>query len=146
KDYGGVKFPPHVVQKQGGYMVLDLMVNRVQPNAPHAALGAPDAAKQGAIPPVRAESQKVADGVWFIGGGTHNSVLVEYKDYLAVVEAPNSEERSLAVIAEVKKTVPNKPIRYLVNTHHHWDHSSGIRTYVAEGATVITSEMNKTYY
>jgi glyoxylase-like metal-dependent hydrolase (beta-lactamase superfamily II) len=146
KDYSGVKFPTHIVQKQGGYMVLDLTVNNVVPNAPNAALVAPDVVKSAAAPPVRAESQKLADGVWFIGGGTHNSVLIEYKDYLAVVEAPNSEERSLAVIAEVKKLVPNKPIRYLVNTHHHWDHSSGIRTYVAEGATVITSEMNKAYY
>src|SRR6201999_3766728 len=71
---------------------------------------------------------------------------LEYKDYLAIVEAPLSEERSLAVIAAAKKLVPNKPIRYLINTHHHFDHSSGIRTYVAEGATVITSEMNKDYY
>jgi len=146
KDYSGVKFPTHIVQKQGGYMVLDLTVSNVVPNAPNAALAAPDAVKSAAAQPVRAESQKLADGVWFIGGGTHNSVLIEYKDYLAVVEAPNSEERSLAVIAEVKKLVPNKPIRYLINTHHHWDHSSGIRTYVAEGATVITNEMNKAYY
>jgi glyoxylase-like metal-dependent hydrolase (beta-lactamase superfamily II) len=146
KDYGGVKFPGHVVQKQGGYMVLDITVTSVQPNAPNAALVAPTSVKEATVQPTRAESQKLADGVWFIGGGSHNSVLIEYKDFLAVVEAPNNEERSLAVIAEVKRLVPNKPIRYLINTHHHWDHSSGIRTYVAEGATVITSEMNKAYY
>ena len=146
KDYSGVKFPAHIVQKQGGYMVLDLTVNNVQPNVANAALSAPDAVKSATAPPVRVESQKLADGVWFLGGGSHNSVLIEYKDFLAVVEAPNSEERSLAVIAEVKKLVPNKPIKYLINTHHHWDHSSGIRTYVAQGATVITSDVNKAYY
>ena len=146
KDYGGVKFPSHIVQKQGGYMTLDINVASVKVNPPDADMAAPDSVKQAVAPPVVAASQKLADGVWFIGGGTHNSVVIEYKDFIAVVEAPNSEERSLAVIAEAKKLVPNKPIRYLINTHHHWDHSSGIRTYVAEGATVITSEPNKAYY
>jgi len=92
------------------------------------------------------ESQKLGDGVWFLAGGTHNSVLVDFKDYVAVIEGPLDEARSLAVIAEVKKLVPNKPIRYLINTHHHFDHSGGIRTYVAEGATIITHEMNRPYY
>lgn len=146
KDYGGVKFPAHMVQKQGGNMVLDLNISNVVPNAPNAVLVAPDAVKAAKVPPVVAESQKLADGVWFIGGGSHNSVLIEYPTYLAVVEAPLSEERSLAVMAEVKKLVPNKPLRYLINTHHHFDHSSGIRTYVAEGVTVITSEPNQAYY
>jgi len=50
------------------------------------------------------------------------------------------------VIAEVKRLVPNKPIRYVINTHHHFDHSGGLRTYVAEGATVITHEGNKAFY
>jgi glyoxylase-like metal-dependent hydrolase (beta-lactamase superfamily II) len=73
-------------------------------------------------------------------------VLVEFRDYVAVIEAPLNEERSLAVIAEVNRLVPKKPIRYVVNTHHHWDHLGGIRTYVHEGATVITHEGNKPYY
>jgi glyoxylase-like metal-dependent hydrolase (beta-lactamase superfamily II) len=146
KDYGGIKFPAHIVQKQGGYPVLDLTVSAVKANVPGAALQAPDAVRTATAPPVRVESSKLADGVWFLGGGTHNSVLVEFKDYVAIVEAPNSEERSLAVIAEVKKLVPGKPIKYLVNTHHHFDHSSGVRTYVAQGTTIITSAGNKAYY
>src|SRR4029077_10924967 len=146
KDFSGVKFPTHIVQNQGGHPVLDLTVTDVKTNVTNAALTAPDAVKNAKAPPVVAASQKLADGVWFGGGGYHNSLIIEYPAYIAVVEAPLSEERSLAVIAEVKKLVPNKPIKYLVNTHHHWDHSSGIRTYVAEGATVITSDVNKTYY
>jgi glyoxylase-like metal-dependent hydrolase (beta-lactamase superfamily II) len=63
-----------------------------------------------------------------------------------VVEAPDSEERSLAVIAAVHKLVPGKSIRYIVNTHTHFDHSGGLRTYVAEGATVVTWEGNVPYY
>lgn len=145
KDFAGVKFPARIVQTQGGFPILDLTVSDVKPNAT-ADLSVPDAVQKAPAPTVHVESQKLADGVWFLGGGTHNSVAVEFKDYVAVVEGPLNEERSLAVIAEVKKLVPNKPIRYLVNTHHHFDHSGGIRTYVAQGATIITHEMNKPFY
>ena len=60
----------------------------------------PDVVRTATLPPVKVESQKLADGVWLLGGGTHNSLLVEFKDYVAVVDAPNNEARSLAVIAE----------------------------------------------
>jgi glyoxylase-like metal-dependent hydrolase (beta-lactamase superfamily II) len=146
KDYGGIKFPAHIVQQQGGHMTLDLNVTEVHPNVENASLQAPDAVRQATAPPVRVVSQKLADGVWYLGGGSHNSALVEFKDYVAVVEAPLNEERSLAVIAEVKKLAPNKPIKYLINTHHHFDHSGGLRTYVAGGATIITNEGNKAFY
>jgi glyoxylase-like metal-dependent hydrolase (beta-lactamase superfamily II) len=62
-----------------------------------------------------------------------------------MLEAGNSEARALAVIAEAKRIMPGKPIRYVVNTHHHFDHSSGLRAFVAEGATILTSEWNKPY-
>ena len=52
----------------------------------------------------------------------------------------------MAVIGEVKKLVPNKPIKYLVNTHHHFDHASGVRTYAAEGVTIVTHEVNRPYF
>ena len=68
------------------------------------------------------------------------------KDYLIVVEAPHGERRSLAVMGEVKKLVPNKPIKYVVNTHHHFDHSSGLRAYAAEGVTIVTHEVNRPYF
>jgi glyoxylase-like metal-dependent hydrolase (beta-lactamase superfamily II) len=145
KDSAGVKFPTKIVQTQGGFPVLELTVSEVQPNAA-ANIDVPEAVRSAPPPAIRVESQKLGDGVWFLAGGTHNSVLVEFKDYVAVVEGPLDEGRSLAVIAEVKKLVPNKPIRYLINSHHHFDHSGGIRTYVAEGATIITHEMNRPYY
>ena len=65
---------------------------------------------------------------------------------MAVIEAPLNEERSLAVIEEVMNLVGDKPIRFIVNTHHHWDHLGGLRAYVHEGATVITYEGNRPYY
>jgi glyoxylase-like metal-dependent hydrolase (beta-lactamase superfamily II) len=73
-------------------------------------------------------------------------VVVEFNDYIAVVEAPLNEERSLAVIAEAKKLANNKPIRYVLTTHHHFDHTGGLRTYVAEGATVVTHQSNVPYF
>jgi glyoxylase-like metal-dependent hydrolase (beta-lactamase superfamily II) len=84
--------------------------------------------------------------VWLIGGGTHNSVAIEFGDHITVIEAPLNVARSLAVIEEINKLVPGKPIRYIVNTHHHWDHLGGIRTYVHEGAAIITHGGNRHYY
>ena len=50
------------------------------------------------------------------------------------------------MIAEVKKLIPSKPIKYIVNTHHHFDHSGGLRTYVAQSATILTHPINKEFY
>jgi glyoxylase-like metal-dependent hydrolase (beta-lactamase superfamily II) len=145
KDFHGVKFPTSILQKQGGYPVLDLTVTSVQPSA-RLDLAVPETARTATEPPVKVTSQKIGDGIWLLAGGTHNSVLVEYPTYLVMIEAPLDEARSIAVINETKKLVPNKPIKYLINTHHHFDHSGGMRTYVAEGAVIITHEMNKAYY
>jgi glyoxylase-like metal-dependent hydrolase (beta-lactamase superfamily II) len=145
KDFNAVKFPTMIIQKQGDYPVLDLVVTSVQSNAT-LNLSVPDAARTTTLPTVKVTSQKIADGIWFLAGGSHNSVLVEYPTYLVMIEAPLDEARSTAVIAEAERLAPNKPIKYLINTHHHFDHSGGVRTYVAQGATIITHEMNKAYY
>jgi glyoxylase-like metal-dependent hydrolase (beta-lactamase superfamily II) len=145
EDYNGVKFPTTIVQKQGGHPVFDLKVTAVKAN-PSLSLSVPDAVKSATMPPVKVTSQKIAEGTWFIAGGSHNSVLLEYPSYLVMIEAPLNEARSLAVIDEAKKLVPNKSIKYLINTHNHFDHAGGVRTYVAEGATVITNEINVPFY
>src|SRR5258708_6179750 len=95
---------------------------------------------------MRVAWKKMVGGTWFIAGGLHNSVLVEYPNYLVMIEAPLNEARSLAVIEEAKKLAPNKPIKYLINTHNHFDHAGGVRTYVAEGATIVTNEINVPFY
>jgi len=145
EDYNGVKFPSTIVQKQGGFPTFDLKVTAVKAGT-GLNVSVPDAVKSATMPQVKVASQKIADGTWFIAGGSHNSVLLEYPTYLVMIEAPLSEARSLAVIEEAKKLAPNKPIKYLINTHNHFDHSGGVRTYVAEGATVITNEMNIPFY
>src|ERR1043166_9609129 len=142
RDYSGFKYPSKIVQMHGGLPALDLIVTGVKPSAP---LGrpVPDNVRN---EPVTVKTEKAADGVWYITGGSHHSVALEMKDYVIVVEGPQGDERSVAVIAEVKKLIPNKPIKYLVNTHHHFDHSGGIRAYAVEGATIITHEVNRPYY
>src|SRR3989454_2532498 len=145
KDFSGVKFPSRIVQTQGEFPVWELTINTVQPNVP-ADLAVPDNVQSATAPPVKVDTAKLSDGVWFLSGGTHHSLVVEFPDYITVIEAPLNEERSLAVITEAKKLVPNKPIKYLISTHHHFDHSGGLRTYVAEGATIVTHESNKAYF
>jgi glyoxylase-like metal-dependent hydrolase (beta-lactamase superfamily II) len=145
KDFGGVKFPTKIKQTQAGGAVADLTITSVMPNAP-ADLPVPANVQSATLPPpAPATGQKLADGVWLVPT-SHNSLVIEFKDYIAVVEAPLTEQRSLAVIAEAKRLVPNKPIKYLFSTHHHFDHSGGLRAYVAEGATIITADVNKSYY
>ena len=145
KQFGDVKFPTRIVQTQGGFPTLELTVANVQINAP-VDLPVPDAVRTAAAPAVKADVQKIAEGVWYIAGGSHHSVAVEFPDHVAVIEAPQSEPRSLAVIEAVKAAVPSKPLRYVINTHHHFDHSGGLRTYVAEGATIVTHALNQPFY
>jgi glyoxylase-like metal-dependent hydrolase (beta-lactamase superfamily II) len=145
KDFGGVTFPSRIVQKQGGFPTLELTVSAVTTNVP-VNIEVPPNVPQASIPAIKVDAQKIADGVWYLTGGSHHSVAVEFADHLVVIEGPQSEARSSAVIAEVKKTIPAKPIKYLVNTHHHFDHSGGIRTYAAEGVTIVTLQANKSFY
>lgn len=144
QDYDDGGESPNV---QGGDHAFELnAISDIKLNVPNAALTVPADVRSATIQPVRIASTKLADGVWLIGGGTHNSLAVEARDHIVVIEAPLNEDRSLATIAEVYRLIPNKPIKYLVNTHHHWDHSGGIRTYVHEGATIVTHENNKPFY
>jgi glyoxylase-like metal-dependent hydrolase (beta-lactamase superfamily II) len=141
-DYNGVKFPGKIQQSMGGFPVLDVAVKEVQPNVP-VDIALPDAVKN-AVEKVTTE--KVADGVWFVAGGSHNSVAIEMGDYLILVESPLNDMRAIPVIETVKALVPNKPLRYMINSHNHFDHSGGVRTAVAEGMTIVTQVANKDYF
>jgi glyoxylase-like metal-dependent hydrolase (beta-lactamase superfamily II) len=85
---------------------------------------------------------EVAKGVYQVKGSTHHSLAVEMKDYVVLVEAPLFEERSLAVMKALEEKMPGKPIKYVVMTHFHIDHSGGIRAYAAKGATILAQEEN----
>ncbi|MSQ51440.1 MAG: MBL fold metallo-hydrolase [Betaproteobacteria bacterium] len=144
RDFGrGVKFPSRIEETTAGQMTLQLVVTDVQPNSGKVAIQIPPAA---ANFKETVASTKLADGVWFLGGGSHNSVAIEMKDHAVVVEGPLYDARSQAVIDETKKLIPGKPIRFLLNTHVHFDHSGGVATFAAEGATIVTHQTNKAYF
>ena len=148
RDFGGVKFPTRIVQKQGGYPVLDLTISDVKPNAP-VSIDVPPSVRQASAPSapsVTVNTQKVADGVYFLSGGTHHSMAVEFRDYVVLFETPQNEERAIAVIEATRKAIPGKPIKYVVNSHNHFDHLGGVRAAMAEGITIITQAENKSYY
>jgi len=146
-DYGGVKFPTHIVQTDDGHPTLDVMIREVKPNAA-VALEVPanvmSAAPPPASPPV--QSEKLADGVWYLNADGVRSWAVEFKDYAVAVEGIGREARSLAVNAEIAKLIPNKPLKYVINTHAHYDHAGGLRTYPAQGVIVVTQEKNKPFF
>jgi glyoxylase-like metal-dependent hydrolase (beta-lactamase superfamily II) len=143
KAFDGVQFPTRIIERQGGHPTLDITVSGVQPNGA-ATLQIPDNAPGGGGEGGGAKSERMGDGVWVITAGL-NSLLVEFADHVVVVEALGNDARSHAVIAEVRRLVPNKPIRYLVNSHAHFDHSGGVRAFAAEGVTIITQDVNKAF-
>jgi glyoxylase-like metal-dependent hydrolase (beta-lactamase superfamily II) len=149
KDVGGAQFPMHIVQKQAGYPIFDLTLTDVKANAA-VSIQPPPAGRDGApaapAPTAgnAATSEKLGDGIYLITGG-YAAIAVDFKDHITIIESGQSEARGLAVIAEAKRLIPNKPIKYVVNTHCHIDHSSGLRAVVAEGATIITHQLNKAY-
>jgi glyoxylase-like metal-dependent hydrolase (beta-lactamase superfamily II) len=142
REFGRSKYPTRIEESQNGQPTLQLVVTDVQPNG-KVAIEVPAAATSYKE---TVTSQKLADGVYFLAGGSHNSVAVEMKDHVVVVEAPLSDVRSEPVIAETRKLIPNKPIRYVMNTHVHFDHSGGLGGFAAEGITILTHQNNKAYF
>ncbi len=142
RRHAGLMFPSQIAQTQGGFAALDLKVNDVVVDET-VEITIPDE--------VRAASEtvsveKVANGVWFLAGGTHNSVAIELAEQLVLVEAPLHDGRMRAVLNAANKLVAGKKVKTVINTHHHFDHAGGLRMAAAEGATLITSALAKPYF
>ena len=159
RDFGGLKVPGRIVQKRGGMQTFEATVTEASanpgniadllqpPTAPGAGRGgAPGGAAAAGTPPAApaVQSEKLGEGVYRITGG-YVSLAVEFTDHVAILEGGQNEARGLAVIAETKKLFPSKPIRYVVNTHPHFDHAGGLAPFAAEGITVITHNNNRAF-
>jgi glyoxylase-like metal-dependent hydrolase (beta-lactamase superfamily II) len=90
--------------------------------------------------------EELADGVWFLAGQSHHSVVIAFPEFGVLVESPQNDTRARAVIDQARELLGDTELRYLVNTHHHFDHSGGLRAAVAEGLTVVTHEDNAGLY
>jgi glyoxylase-like metal-dependent hydrolase (beta-lactamase superfamily II) len=145
KDFGGLKFPTKILRKQGDYPILDLIVTDVKPNVPANITAAPGGGGGGGGQPPVITSRQLGDGVYLILGG-YASIAVDFRYYIVILEGGNSEANASGIIAEAKRLMPNKQIKYLVNTHDHFDHDGGLRRFMAEGTTIITHNQNKLYY
>jgi glyoxylase-like metal-dependent hydrolase (beta-lactamase superfamily II) len=150
RSLDGIQVPMHVIMREGGFPTLDIVVAQARPNSTEAvdvvarAVSAPPPAPPAAAP--APAPQRIADGIWQLIPNGEGSVLVEFKDYVVMVEAPISDAVSMASIEAAKRLAPGKPIKYVINTHHHADHGGGLRAYVAEGITIITHESHRKYY
>jgi glyoxylase-like metal-dependent hydrolase (beta-lactamase superfamily II) len=154
QDFSGLKVPTKIVQKRAGMTTFEATIasasanpaniaQLLQPPAAQAG-GGRGGAPAGPAPAPAVQSEKLADGVYRITGG-YVALAIEFKDHVVVLEGGQSEARGLAVIAEAKRVLPNKPIRYVVNTHAHFDHASGLAPFAAEGITIITHANNKDF-
>jgi len=153
----GVRFPTGWHSHQGwddnygalaasaGHNAFGGTLENIRPNYCPGPVEVPASVRQATFP-IRVETRKLADGVYLLAGGTHNSVAVEFENFIAVFEAPLNEARSLAVIEEIVRLIPDKPIRWVINSHQHFDHAGGLRAYVHIGATIVTHVRNHEFY
>jgi glyoxylase-like metal-dependent hydrolase (beta-lactamase superfamily II) len=147
QDVNGLKLPARFTTRVDDFTTTEIRATKQTADAAVSDLAAPSAvtAKPAPAPAPNVTAEPLGTGVWWLAGQSHHSVLVEFSDHLMLIEAPQSEARTLAVIAKAKELVPNKPLTQLVTTHHHFDHTAGLRAAIAEGMTVMTHAGNKAW-
>ena len=148
RDYNGFRFGPQIHQSIGvpPDPHYDFVASTVEINVPNAAVQVPASIRQSGGSSAMIQTRQLAPGTWLIGGNGYNSVALEFANFSAVIEAPLDEARSQAVIAETHRLIPNKPLRYVVNTHHHFDVAGGLRGYAAEDVLIVTQQSNYDNY
>ncbi len=161
KDMGGAMAPAKIVQTRGGWPFFEVDVTAAKLNPPDVATlapappppagragGPPPGGAPGGPPAMTVTAEKLGDGLYRLttGPGSYDSILVEFRDYVMMLEAGQPEARSVAYIAETKKLFPSKPLRYVWNSHPHSDHTGGLPALVAEGVTIVTHQNNKEFF
>jgi glyoxylase-like metal-dependent hydrolase (beta-lactamase superfamily II) len=155
RDFGGFMAPTKIVQTRGGWPFFEVDVTSARANPSDLASIAPAPATQGGGfggggggGAINVMAEELGDGLYRLttGAGSYDSLIIEFDDHIMMLEAGPAEAGSLAYIEEAKRLMPGKPIRYVMNTHAHSDHTRGIPTLVAEGATIITQANNSEFF
>jgi hypothetical protein len=147
----GLKMPKRLTTKIDKWVQSDIRVSKYTVNGSAGDLDAPAALKSAlpapADPPVEVTDEKVAPGIWWLAGsGNHRSVVFEFADHLTLFELPESEARAKAVIQKARSLAFGKPLTEVIVSHHHFDHSAGLRLAVNEGLTIITQSGNVAFF
>lgn len=146
---GSRMVPTGRIDRRDGEMTNDLRIVEIAFNNTlnDDRFRAPDGMRALAPGPAAAPgATKYSDAVYTVLAGGYNVLVVGFKDHVFVMETPGSDAVSRQAIAEARKLFPGKPIRYVAVTHHHDDHAGGVRTYIAEGATLIGLPGEKTFF
>jgi glyoxylase-like metal-dependent hydrolase (beta-lactamase superfamily II) len=150
QNVGGIELPTRLTTRTDNYTTAEIRVTRQGVDADTGDLAAPAAAASAppiaGPPPPSVTVEEIAPGVWLLAGQSHHSVAVEFADHMVLIEAPQNDARTLAVLAKARSLRPDKPVTHLVNTHHHFDHSGGVRAAVSEGLTVVTHKGNAAFF
>ena len=144
QDVAGLKVPGRISQKRIGMEVFVAVISSARANPPDLAalLRRPSASAGTAGPPAAATAEKLADGIYRIDSG-YTALAVELRDFAVIIGGGGDEARGQAILAEAKRVIPGKPIRYAVNTHPHFDHAAVLPPFAAEGITILTDDANR---
>lgn len=146
---GDLRLPSRVTARVDDFVVAAYTFTTQALGADTAALAAPEQAASAALPAAvepNVAVEQVGPGLWLLAGQSHHSALAEFEDHLVLIDAPQSEARTLAVIASARALRPEKPLTKLVTTHHHFDHTAGVRAAIAEGLSVVTHAGNRAFF
>jgi hypothetical protein len=146
RDVGGVLLPAHAVSRRGGDVVRSLaFVSAATGQEVPPSHRAPPATFTEAVSGAAGDTTvQLAPGVWTIRVSGARTLLVEFSDHALVVDAAPNVTRQ--VLAQAAAVLPEKPIRYVVPTHHHDDHFGGVRDFAAAGVTTVTTPGNADYF
>ncbi len=144
----GQQIPTGRITKVGGEMTEELRFERLSfnTNLTDDNFKIPDGLRAVTFPPPPSPVNKISDNIYTVVAGGYNVLFVNFKDFIFVMESPGNDNVSRQAIEQIRKTIPNKPIKYVAVTHHHDDHAGGIRTYIAEGATIIAAPGEKSFF
>ena len=148
RQENGRMVPAGRIDRRSGELMNELRFADVRFNAPLTDdnFKVPAGLKAAAPAPPAQPHVKYSDNVYTVNASGYNVLAVGFKDHVFVMEAPIGDGASMQAIAEIKKLFPGKPIKYVAVSHHHDDHAGGIRTYIAEGATLLALPGERAFF